>query len=67
MGPALRLATHTIISYSFEPVAELDVKRSKAMFATASDEAVCDHSQVTFGFRVSEENSAAVDQDVREC
>ena len=46
IGPALKLASQIMISFTFEPPEVLDVKRSYATSATIVPDVVCDHCQV---------------------
>ena len=44
-GPALKFASHIIISLTFDPPGVFDVKRSYATFETTLPDEVCDHDQ----------------------
>ena len=46
MGPALKLASHIMISLVAEPPAEVEVNMSKATSATTVPDDVCSQSQV---------------------
>ena len=46
IGPALKLASQIMISFTFEPPAVLDVQRSYATFATIEPDVLCDHRHV---------------------
>ena len=57
IGPALKFASQIMISLTFEPPAELDVKRSYATSATIEPDVDCDHVHVDCRFHRSPSTS----------